>query len=54
MYKLIPLTPGSFEKALRVSDTTFINLEVESLERSEYLKWLDEGNTPLPADTQPE
>jgi hypothetical protein len=21
---------------------------------AEYLKWLDEGNTPLPADTQPE
>ena len=21
---------------------------------AEYLKWLDEGNTPLPADAQPE
>jgi hypothetical protein len=28
----------------------WINLDVESSEKEEYLAWLAEGNTPLPAD----
>ena len=27
-----------------------INLDVESAAKDRYLAWLDEGNTPLPAD----
>ena len=50
MYKLLQKTPGDFEKILRLPDTTFINLEVESSEKNQYLKWVAEGNEPLPAD----
>lgn len=31
----------------------WINLDVESSEKEEYLAWLEEGNTPLPADEPP-
>tara|TARA_B100001559_G_C16487276_1_gene616648 strand:- start:1544 stop:1723 length:180 start_codon:yes stop_codon:yes gene_type:complete len=28
----------------------WINLDVNSTEKRQYLEWLDEGNTPLPAN----
>jgi len=34
----------------RLSDGAIISLTEESAERQAYLKWLAEGNTPLPAD----
>jgi len=50
MYKLIKQTPGDFIKVLRLEDQTFIRLESDSAEEKAYLKWLEEGNEPLPAD----
>jgi len=34
----------------RLSDNACIPLIDENMDYKEYLKWLSEGNTPLPAD----
>lgn len=34
--------------------STFIPFDPQNSDYAEYLKWLEAGNTPLPADTQPE
>jgi hypothetical protein len=55
MYQLIPDTPmGSATCIKRIADNAFIPFDPANKDYVEYLKWLDEGNTPLPADTQPE
>jgi hypothetical protein len=38
----------------RLSDNAFIPFAEGNTDYQEYLKWLAEGNTPLPADAQPE
>ena len=48
MYKLIPFG-GSVQ---RLSDNAFIPMDPANSDYAEYLKWLEEGNTPLPADEQ--
>jgi len=51
MYKLLPETqlfPAQCIK--RLSDNAFIPFEPTSIDYQEYLDWLAEGNTPLPAD----
>ena len=46
-YKLLLKSSGELnEYALRISDNAFIHTELNT----EYVKWLSEGNTPLPAD----
>jgi hypothetical protein len=47
-YKLIlnPYTNEACEYAMRMSDGVFVHRELNV----EYTKWLEEGNTPLPAD----
>jgi len=38
----------------RLSDNAFIPQDPANTEYQQYLKWLEEGNTPLPPDPIPE
>lgn len=56
MYKLLntkcqstPNTKG-IDTVIRLSDNTYIPFDPDNISYQEYLKWLDEGNTPEPAD----
>ena len=50
MYKL-----DRFPKSvIRIKDNAFIPFDLANSDYQEYLKWLGEGNTPLPADNPPE
>ena len=51
MYKLIknPITQ-QVNMVQRQSDNAFIPFDPANTDYQEYLKWLDEGNEPLPAD----
>jgi hypothetical protein len=54
MYKLLP--NGLFNKPsqciARISDGACIPFAPDNTDYQEYLKWLEAGNTPLPADEQ--
>ncbi len=53
MYKLIDVTTLSnihIKGIKRLSDDSFIPLDPANTDYQEYLKWLEEGNTPEPAD----
>ena len=41
---------SSFNVVLRVLDYTYIPFDPANTDYQEYLKWLAEGNEPLPAD----
>ena len=41
---------SSFNVVLRVLDYTYIPFDPANTDYQAYLKWLAEGNTPLPAD----
>lgn len=45
-YKLLPFG-GSVQ---RLSDNAFIPIDESNSDYIEYLKWVDEGNSPIPAD----
>jgi hypothetical protein len=47
-YKLLPLG-GSIK---RLSDNAFIPIDESNTDYQSYLKWLAEGNEPLPAEEQ--
>ena len=34
----------------RLSDNAFIPFSIDNTDYQAYLKWVEEGNTPLPAD----
>jgi len=53
MYKLQPndlFTGAASSMVQRLSDNAFIPLDPANTDYQEYLKWLEEGNTPEPAD----
>ena len=57
MYKLsISISDKGYEDKglVRVSDNTAIPFDLANRDYQEYLKWLEEGNTPLPADNSPQ
>ena len=53
MYQLLPDTQmGAATCIKRIADNAFIPLDPANTDYAEYLKWLAEGNVPLPADEQ--
>lgn len=50
MYKIIPKYKDIPQMIKRISDSVFIPEDENNYEYQEYLKWLEEGNTPIPAD----
>jgi hypothetical protein len=52
MYKLNnPVVAGSASQVVvRLSDNAFIPFDPANTDYQAYLKWLEEGNTPTPAD----
>lgn len=51
MYKLVKIIFNNQTKQVkRLSDNAFIPFDTANKDYQEYLKWLEEGNTPLPAD----
>ena len=51
MYKLIKDSITSeISSVLRIADNAFIPMDEANTDYQAYLKWLAEGNTPLPAE----
>lgn len=51
MYKQTKKLDGTINNiVIRVQDNAFIPFDIENIDYQAYLKWLAEGNTPLPAD----
>jgi hypothetical protein len=50
MYKLIKNQFGGINVVQRLSDNAFIPFDPDNTDYQAYLKWLEEGNEPLPAD----
>jgi hypothetical protein len=52
MYKLGTISFGQIEPScvIRLSDNAAIPFAPDNTDYQAYLKWVSEGNTPLPAD----
>ncbi len=50
MYKIINNPYGENNMILRLSDYANIPFALDNTDYQQYLKWLEEGNTPEPAD----
>jgi len=52
MYKLTNLGFGQTEPSsiIRLTDNAFIPFDPANTDYQTYIKWVAEGNTPLPAD----
>lgn len=53
MYKLFKnLMNNQIQVVIRLSDNAFIPFDPTNTDYQQYLKWLAEGNTPEPADSE--
>jgi hypothetical protein len=54
MYKLIADHPifGNANNIIRVTDGASIPFDPDNTDYQAYLKWVAEGNTPLPAENE--
>jgi len=53
MYKLYKsVSIGEVVSVTRLTDNTSIPLDPDNTDYQEYLKWVAEGNEPLPPDSQ--
>jgi len=51
MYKLYKgIASSTINTVIRLSDNAFIPFDPANTDYQAYLKWLEEGNTPLPAE----
>ena len=51
MYKLVKNSYGGEPCVVqRLSDNAFIPFDPDNTDYQQYLRWLEEGNTPLPAE----
>ena len=51
MYQLLPDTPmGAATCIKRIADSALIPFDIQNVDYAEYLKWLEAGNKPIPAD----
>jgi len=50
MYKLSPKVMGNQTSVIRINDGACIPFDPDNTDYIAYLKWLEEGNTPEPAD----
>ena len=52
MYKEYFSATNSAKGIIRTTDNAFIPFDPANTDYQEYLKWLAEGNEPLPAETE--
>jgi hypothetical protein len=50
MYKLIKNSEGIVGVVERTNDNAYIPFDPDNTDYQAYLKWVAEGNTPLPAE----
>jgi hypothetical protein len=52
MYKLLIGPSGKNDAVMRTIDGACIPFDPQNVDYQKYLEWLEEGNTPEPADEQ--
>lgn len=52
MYKLAKVNPFTLQQdaVIRLADAALIPFDQANIDYQQYLAWVEEGNTPLPAD----